>query len=235
MSKRVYTLPVEQTRWHVPGGAETVFTWDYDEGREKLLKLYEKGKNKQWNSRDRIDWSLEVDQGNPSGGPEVYVPIYGSPTWEKMGERDRAHLMHHTSAWQISQFLHGEQGALICAAKIVQTVPDIDSKFYAATQVIDEARHVEAYSRLLHSKFELAYPITRPLKEMLEQVIRDSRWDFTYLGMQVLIEGLALAAFGLIRDFSQNPLASAVNAYVMQDEARHVAFGRLSLKDYYPH
>jgi hypothetical protein len=151
-----------------------------------------------------------------------------------MTVKERVELRHHGQAWQISQFLHGEQGALICAAKIVETVPDMDSKFYAATQVIDEARHVEVYSRLLHEKFELAYPITDPLKEMLEQVIRDSRWDFTYLGMQVLIEGLALAAFGLIRDFSANPLASAVNAYVMQDEARHVAFGRLSLKDYYP-
>jgi hypothetical protein len=56
----------------------------------------------------------------------------------------------------------------------------------------------------------------------------------TYLGMQVLIEGLALAAFAQIRDQSQNPLAAAVNAYVMQDEARHVAFGRFALRDYYP-
>ena len=234
MSTRVYTLPVEQTRWIVPGGAETVFTWDYDEGRDKLLNLYEKGKNKQWNSRQRIDWSIEVDLDNPIGGPEVYVPIYGSPTWEKMGERDRAQLKHHTSAWQFSQFLHGEQGALICAAKIVQTVPDVDSKFYAATQVVDEARHVETYSRFLHEKLDLAYPINQYLKALLDDVVSDSRWDLTYLGMQVLIEGLALAAFGLIRDVAENPLARAVNAYVMEDEARHVAFGRLALRDFYP-
>ena len=234
MTTRVYTLPVEQTSWNVPGGAETVFNWEYDEGRDKLLNLYEKGKNKQWNSRERIDWSIEVDQDNPIGGPEVYVPIYGSPTWEKMGERDRAQLMHHTSAWQFSQFLHGEQGALICAAKIVQTVPDIDSKFYAATQVVDEARHVETYSRFLHEKLELAYPINANLKALLNDVVSDARWDLTYLGMQVLIEGLALAAFGLIRDVAENPLARAVNAYVMEDEARHVAFGRLALRDVYP-
>src|SRR5207253_2340266 len=234
MSTRVYTLPVEQTRWHVPGGAETVFTWDYDEGRDKLLNLYEKGKNKQWNSRDRIDWSLEVDKDNPIGGPEVYVPIYGSPTWEKMGERDRGELMHHTSAWQFSQFLHGEQGALICAAKIVQTVPDVDSKFYAATQVMDEARHMETYSRYLREKVELAYPINQHLRALLNDVVADSRWDMTNLGMQVLIEGLALAAFSMIRDFSSEPLAKALNSYVMQDEARHVAFGRLALRELYP-
>ncbi len=136
-------------------------------------------------------------------------------------------------AWQFSQFLHGEQGALICTAKIVQSVPDIDSKYYAATQVMDEARHVETYSRYL-DKIEIAYPINDNLKSLLDDVLSDSRWDMTYLGMQVLIEGLALAAFGLIRNTAGDPLGKAVNAYVMQDEARHVMFGRLALRDYYP-
>ncbi|MDX1580584.1 MAG: ferritin-like domain-containing protein, partial [Alphaproteobacteria bacterium] len=150
------------------------------------------------------------------------------------GRLQEAEVRRHQQAWQISQFLHGEQGALVCTAKIVQQVPDIDSKFYAATQVVDEARHVEAYAKLLNEKFELAYPITPPLKALLDDVIKDKRWDFTYLGMQVMIEGLALAAFHGIRSMSANPLAAQVNAYVMQDEARHVAFGRLALKDYYP-
>jgi hypothetical protein len=147
---------------------------------------------------------------------------------------EKANLRRHVQAWQLSQFLHGEQGALICTAKIVQQVPNVDAKFYAATQVMDEARHVETYARLLHEKFELAYPITGPLKRLLNDVLTDSRWDMTYLGMQVLIEGLALAAFAGIRDTAKNPLAAAVNAYVMQDEARHVAFGRLALREYYP-
>jgi len=110
----------------------------------------------------------------------------------------------------------------------------MDAKFYAATQVMDEARHVEAFSRLLHEKYALVYPINPHLKSLIEDTLRDSRWDMTYLGMQVLIEGVALAAFGLIRDYARNPLAKSVTAYVMQDEARHVAFGRLALRDYYP-
>ena len=109
-------------------------------------------------------------------------------------------MRRHFEAWRFSQFMHGEQGALICTAKIVQTVPDIDSKFYAATQVIDEARHVEVYSRYLHEKVQLVYPLNKHLKALLDDVIADSRWDMTYLGMQVLIEGLALAAFGIIRN-----------------------------------
>ena len=229
-----YALPVGQTDWVIEGGAETVLRWEYDDGRDALLDLYEKGKKQQWNAAERIDWSQDLDPENPMELVDQAIPIFGSPVWEKLTEKERRTVRHHLQASQISQFLHGEQGALICAAKVVQTVPELDAKFYAATQVIDEARHVEAYSRLLHEKFELAYPIMPSLKTLLDQVIRDRRWDFTYLGMQVLIEGLALAAFQRIRDQARNPLAQAVNAYVMQDEARHVAFGRLALRDYYP-
>lgn len=229
-----YQIPVEQTHWQIDGKTETQFTWEYDDSRDAMLKLYDKGKQQQWDAADRIDWSQDLDPENPMEMPDEMIRIFGSPMWEKMNEKERRNLRHHNQAWQISQFLHGEQGALICTAKIVQQVPNIDSKYYAATQVMDEARHVEAYSRLLHEKFELAYPITDPLKALLNNIIEDNRWDFTYLGMQVLIEGLALGAFHGIRDMSKNPLASAVNAYVMQDEARHVAFGRIALRDYYP-
>jgi hypothetical protein len=216
------------------GGSTTVFDWDYDAGRDRLLGLYEKGKHKQWDANERLDWSIEIDLDNPMRVPEESIAIYGSRVWEKLGPKERGIVRLHLNAWQVSQFLHGEQGALICSSKIVATVPDVDSKFYAATQVVDEARHMEAYSRYLREKLHLAYPINPSLQAILNDVISDSRWDMTYLGMQVLIEGLALAAFGLIRDYAQEPLAQALNAYVMQDEARHVAFGRLALRDYYP-
>jgi hypothetical protein len=234
MSTRRYTLPVDQTKWEVPSGNTTIFNWEYDESRDRLLSLYEKGKEKQWNAQTRLDWSVDVDPGSPDNIPDYYIPIYGSDMWEALNEDQRAELRHHMGSWMNSQFLHGEQGALICASKIVQTVPDVDSKFYAATQVMDEARHVEMYAQYVNEKLELAYPINDNLKALLNDVIADQRWDMTYLGMQVVIEGLALAAFSLIRDFAEEPLAKAINTYVMQDEARHVAFGRLALKDYYP-
>jgi hypothetical protein len=234
MSTRRYTLPVDQTRWEVPSGNTTIFNWDYDETRDRLLTLYEKGKEKQWNAQTRLDWSVEVDPRSPESGLDYYIPIYGSDIWNRMTQKEHDEVRHHIGSWMNSQFLHGEQGALICASKIVQTVPDMDSKFYAATQVMDEARHVELYAKYVNEKLELAYPINKDLKALLNQVIADERWDMTYLGMQVIIEGLALAAFSLIRDFSEEPLAKAINTYVMQDEARHVAFGRLALRDYYP-
>jgi hypothetical protein len=112
-------------------------------------------------------------------------------------------------------------------------VPDMDSKFYAATQAMDEARHVELYQRFIRDKIGLYYPINADLAKLLADALSDSRWDMPYLGMQVLIEGLALAAFGVHRDLTGNALVKQVLAYVMQDEARHVAFGRLALRDYY--
>src|SRR3954447_4498380 len=231
---KVYQIPVEKTGWQTADKSGTAtFTWDYDDGREKLLNLYDKGKRKQWNTAERIDWSHQPDLDNPLLIADELVPIHGSPVWDKLNEKERGNVRRHMVAWQFSQFLHGEQGALICTSKIVQTVPDIDSKYYAATQVMDEARHVETYSRYL-DKIETAYPINPNLKSLLDDVLSDSRWDMTYLGMQVLIEGLALAAFGLIRNSATEPLARALNAYVMQDEARHVTFGRIALRDYYP-
>ncbi len=229
-----YPFPAtEGSHWNVPQDFDVTFNWDYDEGRATMMGLYRKGVEMQWDAESRIDWSQELDEENPEQLPEQMLPISGMAEYEKMSAKEKAKVRRHFQGWQISQFMQGEQGALICAAKIVTQVPDIDSKFYASTQVIDEARHVESYRRLLE-KFGVAYPMTPPLQELIDQVLRDSRWDMTYLGMQVVIEGLALAAFQQIRDNAQNPLAAAVNAYVMQDESRHVAFGRLALRDYYP-
>jgi hypothetical protein len=229
-----YTVPLEETHWKFPASGEVAFTWDYDARSEDLLKLYSKGKKEQWDADARIDWSLPVDPEDPMQMDDQVVPLYGTDLWKKLSPKQHAELRYHSQVFNLSQFLHGEQGALVCAARIVKDVPRIESKFYAATQVMDEARHVEAYRRLLLEKFKFAYPISKPLKTLLEQALNDPRWDFTYLGMQVLIEGLALVAFQRIRDYSKNPLCQAVNAYVMQDEARHVAFGRLALRDYYP-
>jgi para-aminobenzoate N-oxygenase AurF len=228
-----YSSPVDLGTWDVPGTGAARFTWEYDDGRDRLLALYQKGKDKQWDAQLRIDWDLEVDPVNIAGLPDEFNPLFGSGIWDKMPQAERDEFGRHQGSWLFSQFLHGEQGALNVSARIVQSVPDLDSKFYAATQTMDEARHVELYARFLNEKVGMFYPINQDLAKLLAESLTDSRWDLPYLGMQVLIEGLALAAFGLYRDMSTNPLVKQLLAYVMQDEARHVAFGRLALKDYY--
>ncbi|MEU3304179.1 MULTISPECIES: ferritin-like domain-containing protein [unclassified Streptomyces] len=228
-----YTNPPREPVWSVPAAGAARFSWEYEDGRDRLLALYQKGKDKQWDGAKRIDWDLEVDPYDPLGTPDEALSLYGTRHWSKMTEKDKGDLRRHYSSWQFSQFLHGEQGAMVCAARIVESVPDLDAKFYSATQTMDEARHAEIYARFLHEKIGMLYPINDNLQALLGDTLRDSRWDMPYLGMQVLIEGLALAAFGMIRDTTEKPLPKQILAYVMQDEARHVAFGRMALRDYY--
>jgi hypothetical protein len=229
----LYSNPVSRDTFDIGATGSARFTWEYGDGRDRLLALYQKGKDKQWDASKRIDWDLEVDPYDVLGVPDTSIAIYGTKYWDAMSERERADLRRHVASWQFSQFLHGEQGAMICAARIVESVPDLDAKFYSATQTMDEARHVELFARFLQEKIGLVYPINDQLQRLLDETLSDNRWDMPYLGMQVLIEGLALAAFGVVRDVCSTPLPRQLLAYVMQDEARHVAFGRVALRDYY--
>ena len=217
------------------------FTWNYEKGeRPKLDKLYEKAKRAQWNGSTDLAWETEVDQeglakmafDEGATGPMAAPDLSGTvmATW---GEKEWVSLNMEYQNWMLSQFMHGEQGALLCTAKIVETVPWIDAKYYAATQVVDEARHVEVFSRYLDTKLSGHYQINGHLGLLLDDIITDSRWDMTYLGMQIMVEGLALAAFGLMHQTTKEPLLKQLLRYVMADEARHVAFGVLSLQEFY--
>jgi hypothetical protein len=161
------------------------------------------------------------------------MPLFGSDVYNQLTTKERKRLDIETFAWTLSQFLHGEQGALLATAQLVGSVRDLDSKLYAASQVVDEARHVDVYNRYLHSKIGVSYPVNSHLKTLLDLILKDSRWDMKFLGMQIMVEGLALAAFGMIRNNTKEVLLRELTAYVMGDEARHVAFGVLSLRDFY--
>jgi len=232
---------VDEVSHTVHNGADTLFTWDYTKGaRPKLARLYEKAKTSMWNAETDLPWEIEVDQerlvlANNIAEQSLLngtADVKGTPL-EKWGEAEWVQFGIESQNWTLSQFLHGEQGALVCTAKIVESVPWMDAKYYAATQVMDEARHVEVFSRYLDTKLSGHYPINAHLKMLLDDVIADSRWDMTYLGMQIMVEGLALAAFGFIQQLTNEPLLKKMLRYVMADEARHVAFGVLSLSDYY--
>ena len=211
---------------------DTNYVWNYGSVKEGLRDLYEKAKREQWNGTTQLAWDTAVD---PEGEiiPQAVNPLTGFGPFEKLDARERRRMRHAQVALQLSQFLHGEQGALIVASQLVGGVPWIDAKYYAGTQTMDEARHVEVFSRYVREKLEWEWPITESLKQLLDATIQDSRWDFKYLGMQVLIEGLAMAAFGNLFQVCQEPLLKELLKYVMRDESRHVAFGVLSLRDYY--
>jgi hypothetical protein len=224
----------------VEDNADAIFTWDYAKGaRPGLNKLYEKAKSAQWNGETDLPWDTEVDQeavvmANAAAGGGLHggMDLTGTPM-AKWTEADFLRLGIESQNWTLSQFMHGEQGALLCTAKIVETVPWIDAKYYASTQVMDEARHVEVFAKYLDTKLSGHYPINAHLGMLLDDIVNDSRWDMTYLGMQIMVEGLALAAFGFIHQLTTEPLLKQLLRYVMSDEARHVAFGVLTLKEYY--
>jgi hypothetical protein len=225
---------------HVHSDYDTLFTWDYEKGaRAKLDRLYEKAKTSQWNAQTDLPWDTEVDQeavvianGAVNNGIDGSIDWSGTPM-DRWTNKEWVAFGIESQNWVLSQFMHGEQGALICTARIVETVPWIDAKYYAATQVVDEARHVEVFAKYLDEKLSGHYPINAHLRELLDDIIADNRWDMTYLGMQIMVEGLALAAFGFMHQLSTEPLLKQLLRYVMSDEARHVAFGVLSLQDHY--
>lgn len=208
------------------------FGWEYSSTRPELRRLYEKAKEKQWNVSTDIDWSIDVDPDDP-GGLSEYLPVMAADAFESFTPKQKREAGQVFNTWLTSQFLHGEQGALLATSKLVAQVPDVDAKFYGATQVMDEARHVEVYARYLNDKLGDIHPINPNLQQLLELIVADPRWDVTYLGMQIIVEGLALAAFGLIHQFATEPLIKQITRYVMADEARHVAFGALALSGYY--
>jgi hypothetical protein len=218
----------------VPEQSDTVFNWDYDMRREALVNLYEKGKRMQWNAATDVDWSIDVD---PEQFPEFFPPemfntMLNPP--RQLTMKELKNMRVHQLGWMLSQFMHGEQGALLATAQIVNTVPWTDAKFYAASQVADEARHVEVYRRYLTEKLPYAYPVNPHLHTLLTQIIREPRWDMTYLGMQIMVEGLALAAFGMMHLMNPHEqLLHQITNYVIKDEARHVAFGVLALEEVY--
>ena len=222
----------------VPSEFESRFTWDYDKGaRPALTKLYEKAKSAQWNGETDLPWDTDVDPEKLAALTQVAfgmqgMDLAGTPfaTW---GDKEWLNFGVETQNWTLSQFLHGEQGALLCTARIVETVPWVDAKYYASTQVMDEARHVEVFAKYLNTKLSGHYPVNAHLGMLLDDILRDSRWDMTYLGMQIMVEGLALAAFGYLYQLTDEPLLKKLLRYVMSDEARHVAFGVLSLKEAY--
>lgn len=211
---------------------DVTYTWGYQDTRHKLRELYGKAVRGQWISDDVLPWSTDVDLDKPMG-PEQLMPLFGSDIYNRMSAKERHDLNLEVFSWTLSQFLHGEQGALLATAQLVGSVRDLDSKLYAASQVVDEARHVDVYNRYIHEKIGFAYPVNPHLKTLLDMILTDSRWDMKFLGMQIMVEGLALAAFGMIRNNTQEPLLKELTSYVIGDEARHVAFGVLSLRDYY--
>jgi hypothetical protein len=242
MSELPSAAEVDDTIKVITDHAPRIFLWNYERERDQLVTLYNRGMSSQWNSVTDLDWDTVVDPEklvSTGKAPSLFVTIAraaaevaGSP-FAKWSEKEFTQLGIESYKSQLSQFMHGEQGAMMAAAKIVETVPWIDAKYYASTQTMDEARHTEVFAKYLDTKLGEAYPMSPFLESQVTALLEDGRWDITYLGMQIVIESLALAAFGAMLRTVDEPLLAKLLRYVLSDEARHVAFGILTLKEFY--
>ena len=228
-------LPEYMTEKHAEDIAEVFHTplqgtynWDYRIQDNRIKRLYELGKELNWNVEMDIDWNRPYEELK-----EPY-PIFWDdyPPYQKMSDKKKVEFLRHRQAWSMSQFLHGEQGAVLVASQLTSCAPTFNAKLYAASQTFDEARHVEAFNKYIQTRTKLMYPVGNELKSILDKILTDERWDLKFIGMQIIIEGLALAAFQSSRDLTPDPVLKDMLGLIIRDEARHVTFGVNYLEDF---
>lgn len=204
------------------------YNWNYTIQEDRIRKLYELGKSLNWNAETDIDWDREM--------PDDEIPnllnLEGFEPYDAFDEEQRSEFWRHSDAWTLSQFLHGEQGALLVASQLVSCAPTFNGKLYASSQAFDEARHVEVFNKYIQKRIGIMYPINTHLKSILDKILTDPRWDLKFIGMQIIIEGLALSAFQTAREFTPDPVLKDIIYLVVRDEARHVTFGVNYLEEF---
>ena len=205
------------------------YNWDYTVADNRIKRLYELGKELNWNAGTDIDWSQPMpDRGDAP--PPIFWDDY--KPYQELSNEDKFKFLQHRGSWSLSQFLHGEQGALLVASQLVSCAPTFNAKLYAASQTFDEARHVEAFNKYIQTRQRMMYPIGNGLKSLLDKILTDPRWDLKFIGMQIIIEGLALAAFNVARQGTNDPVFKDMLYLIIRDEARHVTFGVNYLEEF---
>jgi hypothetical protein len=223
------------TPTRIGSGHKAYFDWTYPADQPAMRDLYTRAKRGQWDSDTHLPWNTSVDTENPETS---LLPMWWLD-WNILDEhgihldtREKQRLLTSIACWSLSQFLHGEQGALLAAAQVTEAVQFFDGKLYGSTQVVDEGRHVEVFSRYLDQKVQKLYQINDNLFVIIDALMSDSRWDMKFLGMQIMVEGLALGAFGTLYQVTKEPLLKQLLKMVIQDEARHVHYGVLALREH---
>ena len=208
------------------------YNWDYTVADNRIKKLYELGKELNWNGSIDLNWDYTHPADKRIMEPDEELPHEALDAYNDLTEEEKILFDRHSTAELMSQFLHGEQGALLVASQLASCAPTYNAKLYAASQTFDEARHVEVFNKYLQDKIGIHYPINPNLKLLLDKILTDERWDLKFIGMQIIIEGLALAAFQMLKAITKDPLLKQLLHYVVRDEARHVTFGINYLEDY---
>ncbi|MEB2345811.1 MAG: ferritin-like domain-containing protein [Deltaproteobacteria bacterium] len=211
---------------------KTLWRFDYEPKVKALRDLYEVAKKEQWNASADIPWHLETERPDEVLDPRQDM-LRELDVVKALPEEKQVEVSVRNAAWILSQFMHGEQGALLCCGQLVEVVPDMDGKLYAATQVVDEARHVEVFHRYI-TRLHHAYPIDPILQAVLNQILEADLWQMKCVGMQVIVEGLAMGSFKIMKEGTKDELFRRIVGLTSQDEARHVSYGLIYMKDELP-
>ena len=175
--------------------------------------------------RKDVDWNHPKPEIDDEGFEFFNNEWKDHKQYAKLSDTERKQFVRDSQDWTLSQLMHGEQGALLVASQLTSCAPTFNAKLYAASQTFDEARHVEAFNKYLQTRMGRIMPIGKNLKALLDKVLTDPRWDFKFIGMQIIIEGLALAIFNTMKESTQDPVLKRILSLVIRDEARHVTFG----------
>jgi hypothetical protein len=218
----------------VRGALATIYNWNYEPEIDQLRTLYANALERQWIALRDLDWDAEIDRESftesfSMGG----FPVTETEFWKGLAGETRWEVARRSAAFMLSNFLHGEQGALMVAGQLVSAVPHMDGKFYAATQTLDEARHVEVFAAYV-AKLDEVTEIGPGLKKLLDNVLATDDWRFKAVGMQVVAEGLALYTFRDMRNQTREPLLKQLLTLVARDEARHTGYGIKYLRHVVP-
>lgn len=235
MSAQAAPKVVKKGKWEVTmtpddlyrNPMEIAWSFDYLLGKGKVEDLYKRAKQNQWDAAETMPWDTKVDPSSPLIADRSSI-FHKMPFFSKLSKSQRETFTAHSTAQLLSQFLHGEQGALMTAACVTHSVPDTTAKLYAATQTMDEARHVEVYAKYC-DKIAMVYPMTPWLKMLIDATLKSDRYEKVMIGMNMIVEGLALGAFNNMYHVTNCPLLKAITFNVMRDESRHVSFGHVFL------
>ena len=209
---------------------DSVYLRHHEVESPDLNRLYENAKRDQWNASVEIDWSQEVDAEQGFVADEL-IDIYGTEFWDKMNSKERAEMNRLYSAWRLSQLMHGEHGAVLACGQLANVLPDADTKFFMSTQVMDEARHNEFFQRYLKDRVGLTYDQADTGRELFDYILADPRWYIKTIGLQLVGETFAVALFKMLADTAKDEILRYGCQLILRDEARHMAFGMLSLPE----
>lgn len=204
--------------------------WQYAENKSQIHSLYTLAKSKNWNADCDVPWQ-EFNRESSFPCVRISEPLLGFPEFDALPEEQQRQISWWRHGLEISEILHGEQGALLVASQLVNCMPTVDAKLFASSQVFDEARHVEFFSRYLLEVVGEIQPPSAELHRLISTMLTDPRWDMKFLTCQILIESLAMARFQEIRQTTQVPVLAFAIDYIARDEARHVKFGTEILRE----